>query len=290
MDDLQEPTEEITQQADQSGQSEEFSEDPSRAWLNDLPEDLRTAKTFSKFTAGDDTEFVKVPSEVLKSHMSLESMLSDRNKLPETPEDQKEFYQKLGWEPEFEKFSEGIKRAEMPEGVEYDTSEEEFLLQKAHEHHIPVKTAQAIYDDIIKARLGAVTDGGAAKDAYLSEVEESFKAKYQGDLDVMKNRAKVAMTDMGDENLINLLETAEVDGRKLGDHPAMFEFMAKLGKSKLGLADERGKSTNTEDMASIEEQITELMAKPEYMDESHVNHKNIVQRVNKLFQRQAGEI
>lgn len=264
--------------------------DESRAWLSDLPEDLKEAKTFNKFTVGDDTEMVSVPDSLLKSHLSLESMLSDRNKLPEDEEGLKELHTKLGWEPEFEKYSGSIKRAEMPEGIEYDTSEEEFLLQKAHEHHIPLKDAQALYDDIVKSRIAALQDGHSASEGYLNKVEEDFKAKYQGDLDVMKNRAKVAMQDMGDETLIHLLETAEVDGRKLGDHPAMFEFMAKLGKSKLGLGDERGKATALEDHASLQEQLDSIMQGPAYWDENHVGHKAAVAKANQLFKRQAGEI
>lgn len=290
MSDTMQPDMEQTDQltdglADQGGTIDE-----SRAWLNDLPDDLKEAKTFNKFTVGDDTKMVSVPDSLLKSHLSLESMLSDRNKVPEDEEGLKELRTKLGWEPDFDKYSEGIKRAEMPEGVEYDSSEEEFLLQKAHERGIPLKDAQAIYDDIVKSRLSAIQDGASASEGYLAKVEEDFKAKYQGDLDVMKNRAKVAMKDMGDDNLINLLETAEVDGRKLGDHPALFEFMAKLGKEKLGLGDERGQTTSTEDAGSIQEQIDEAMANPAYWDETHIQHKGTVAKVNKLFQRLHGEI
>ena len=283
----QEPAEQLT---DGLANTEQEPVDESRAWLSELPEDVRDAKTWNKFTVGDDTKMVSVPDSLLKSHLSLESMLSDRNKLPEDEEGKKELYTKLGWEPEFDKYSEGIKRAEMPEGIEYDTSEEEFLLQKAHEHHIPLKDAQALYDDIVKSRISALEDGKSLNDGYIEKVEEDFKSKYQGDLDVMKNRAKVAMQDMGDENLIKLLETAEVNGRKLGDHPAMFEFMAKLGKSKLGLGDERGQSTSTEDAGSIQEQIDEHMANPAYWDETHIQHKGTVAKVSKLFQRLNGEI
>ncbi len=284
----QEPTEQLMDGL----ASQEASEtvDESRAWLSELPDDLKEAKTFNKFTVGDDTKMVSVPDSLLKSHLSLESMLSDRNKVPEDEEGLKELRVKLGWEPDFDKYSEGIKRAEMPEGVEYDTSEEEFLLQKAHERGIPMKDAQAIYNDIVKSRLSAIKDGTSASEGYLEKVEEDFKSKYQGDLDVMKNRAKVAMKDMGDDNLVNLLETAEVDGRKLGDHPAMFEFMAKLGKEKLGLGDERGQSTSNEDAGSIQEQIDEHMANPAYWDETHVQHKGTVAKVSKLFQRLNGEI
>ena len=286
-----EHTPEIMDQLPAGGLTDDTSDiDPSRAWLKDLPDDLKEAKTFSKFTTGDDTKMVNVPESLLKSHLSLESMLSDRNKMPETPEEQKELYTKLGWEPEFEKYSEGIKRAEMPEGVEYDTSEEEFLLQKAHEHHIPLKDAQALYDDIVSSRLGAVTDTAAARDAYLEKVQEDFKSKYQGDLEVLKNRAKVAITDMGDENMINLLETAEIDGRKLGDHPAMFEFFAKLGKAKLGVGDERGQTTGAEDASSIQEQIDANMANPAYFDSDHIQHKSLVNATSKLFQRLHGEL
>ncbi len=284
----QEPTEQLTDGLASTETSETVDE--SRAWINELPEDVREAKTWSRFTQEEDTKMVSVPDSLLKTHLNLEGMLGDRNKIPETEEGLKELHTKLGWEPEFEKYSEGIERAEMPDGVEYDTSEEEFLLQKAHEHHIPLKDAQALYDDIVKSRVSALQDGNSAKEGYFEKVEEDFKSKYPGDLDVMKNRAKVAMQDMGDDNLVNLLETAEVDGRKLGDHPAMFEFMAKLGKSKLGLGDERGDTTSTEDDGSIQEQISALMAKDAYWDASHAEHKSINLNAEKLFKRQAGEI
>ncbi len=286
MEENLEQTEQLTETTQTDGSEQALDQGD---WRSSLPEDIRDKPTWNKFQ-GEDQTMVEVPESMLRSHLNLEGMLGDRNKLPETPEEQKEFYTKLGWEPEYEKYSEGIARAEMPDGIEYDTSEEEFLLQKAHEHHIPLKDAQALYDDIVKTRIAALQDGSSTRDAYLEKVEEEFKGKYQGDLDVLKNRAKVAMSDYGDENLVHLMETAEVDGRKLGDHPAMFEFFSKLGKEKLGLGDERGKTTSGEDAASIQEQIDEIMAQPAYWDDSHVNHNSLNLKAQKLFQRLEGEI
>jgi len=263
--------------------------DPSKAWINELPEQYKNKQTFHKFSKGEGVEMVSVPGTFLDSYENLEGMLSDKKRLPETEDEQRAFYEDLGWKSDYEEYSEGIKRAEMPEGVEYDTSEEEFLLQKAHEHHIPLKDAQALYDDIVKSRISAIQDGSSANEGYLEKVEEDFKSKYQGDLDVMKNRAKVAMKDMGDDNLVNLLETAEVDGRKLGDHPAMFEFMAKLGKEKLGLGDERGQ-THGETMESIDDQIAELRSAPEYYDGTHVNHARAVEKMDRLWMKKTGQI
>ena len=288
MDETLEQQEQITEPVETPGSEQNV--DDSRAWINELPEDVKDAKTWSRFTVGDDTQMVSVPDSLLKTHLNLEGMLGDRNKLPETPEEQKEFYTKLGWEPEFEKYSEGIARAEMPDGIEYDTSEEEFLLQKAHEHHIPLKDAQALYDDIVKTRITALQDGLSARDAYLEKVEEEFKREYHGDLDVMKNRAKAAMSVYGDDDLIDLMETAEIDGYKFGDHPKLFNFFAKLGKKELGLGDERGKSTSGEDASSIQEQIDEIMANPAYWDANHSMYNSLNLKAEKLFKRQAGEI
>lgn len=285
MEETLEQQEQVTEQVETTGSEQALDQGD---WRSGLPEDIRDKPVWNKFDGEE--EFIKVPKSLAHSHVNLEGMLGDRNKLPETPEEQKEFYTKLGWEPEFDKYSESIKRAEMPEGIEYDTSEEEFLLQKAHEHHIPLKDAQALYDDIVKTRISALQDGASTRDAYLEKVEEEFKGKYQGDLDVLKNRAKVAMSDYGDENLVHLMETAEVDGRKLGDHPAMFEFFSKLGKEKLGLGDERGKSTSGEDAESIQEQIDAMYENPAYLDDTHTGHASAVLKMNNLFKRLEGEI
>lgn len=269
---------------------EDGQESASPAWISELPDDVREAKTWNRFSQDEDTNMVSVPEAVLKTHLSLESMLGDRNKMPETPEEQIELHTKLGWEKDFDTYSEGIERVEMPEGVEYDTAEEEYLLQIAHEAHVPVKVAQEQYNKIVEAKLGKLKDTGDASETYLAKVEEDFKTKYQGDLDVMKNRAMLAMKEKGNPELVNLFETAEVDGRKLGDHPAMFEFMAALGKDHIGTTNERGDNNNVEDSASIQEQISAEMAKPAYFDGNHVEHKSSVAKVSKLYQRLHGEI
>jgi len=286
MEENLEQTEQLTETTQTDGSEQALDQGD---WRSSLPEDIRDKPTWNKFQ-GEDQTMVEVPESMLRSHLNLEGMLGDRNKLPETPEEQKEFYTKLGWEPEFEKYSEGIARAEMPDGIEYDTSEEEFLLQKAHEHHIPLKDAQALYDDIVQTRITALQDGLSARDAYLEKVEEEFKREYHGDLDVMKNRAKAAMSVYGDDDLIDLMETAEIDGYKFGDHPKLFNFFAKLGKKELGLGDERGKSTSGEDAESIQEQIDAMYENPAYLDDTHTGHASAVLKMNKLFQRLEGEI
>jgi len=257
-------------------------------WRAALPEDIRDKPTWGKFEGEE--SFVEVPEGLLRSHLNLEGMLGDRNKMPETPEEQKEFYTKLGWEPDFEKYSKGIERAEMPEGIEYDTHEEQFLLQLAHESKVPLSVAKEKYDKVIDARLKAIEDEKALREQYLEKRTEANHAKHGNDLSVIQNRAKAVITDYDSPEFLNILENAEFEGLKLGDHPDVIDFFAKLGKEKLGVGDERGKQSPSETSETIQEEINTLMIDPAYSDADHINHDAAVNKMKKLFQRLHGEI
>jgi hypothetical protein len=263
--------------------------DESRSWINDLPDDLKDAKTWNRFTKGDDTRMVSVPESVLKTHLSLEGMLGDRNKAPETDEELNQLRTNLGWKEDYEDYSKSIERREMPDGIEYDQSEEDFLLQMAHESGVSVKDAQARYDAIVDSKLKQLEMQKSEEDAYRGKVEDEYKNRYGGDLNLLKNRGMAGMRDYADDNLIKLMETAEVDGFKLGDHPLMFGLFEKLGKESLGLGNERGRS-NAETGDAIQEQINSLMKSDEYRDQSDVGHSAAVKKMFKLQQRLAGEI
>ena len=58
-------TEQTTGITDDSGYVDE-----SRAWINDLPDDIKGAKTWNRFTKGDDTQMVSVPESLLKTHLN----------------------------------------------------------------------------------------------------------------------------------------------------------------------------------------------------------------------------
>jgi hypothetical protein len=273
------------------GGSEGLHLDESRAWINDLPEDLRGATNFNKFTATDEGDFIKVPKAMAYSYKDLEGQLGqDRLKVPETDEAKAEFYEKLGWDKDYEKYSEGIKRREMPEGVEYDTAQEEFLLQMAHSSHVPLSEVQKRYDEYVDTRLKAIEDETAAQQQYLDHVQETNQREFGTDIDVIKNRAQVAMSEFNSPEFIHMLETKEVDGMKLGDHPQMLGFMAKLGKDRMGIGDAEKGQTSTETQEDIQAQIDDVMNDADYWDEHSTRYKSLQMKADRLFKRQAGEI
>ncbi len=269
--------------------SEPFA-DESKGWIDGLPDDLRESPRWEKFSQADDVKMVEVPETVLRSYGDLESRLGKKSlPIPETDEQKAEVAEALGWDKDFESYSGALEKVEVPEGVEYDQQEEDFLLQLAHQNHIPAKEASAIRKQIVETRVKAIQDQKEARESYLNEVKRDFEKEFGGDLGTLKNRAKAAMEDYGDDGLIEIFENAEYDGRKLGDHPAFFKFMAKLGKDKLGLSDERGNQTNSESAESIQDQIAEIQSDPAYMNGDHPEHAQKVKKMQRLFQQLHGE-
>lgn len=264
--------------------------DTSRDWISRLPDGVKEAKAWNKFTQGEDTKMVEVPESLLKSHLSLEGMLSSQRKVPDTPEEQDAFYQELGWKSEFEDYSKGIERKEVPEGITYDTEFEDYMLQMAHEARVPQAKAQELYNKIFDSRVQDIQAGNEDAAAYKAKIEDDFKREFGGDLDTMKTRARVAIEEYESPEFIDILNNAEYQGVKVGDHPAMFKFFSKLGKEKLGIGNERGKGQSMDDTSSIQEQINSAMADPAYMDDNHINHKMIVNKVQNLYRRLHGEI
>ena len=263
--------------------------DPSKAWVNELPEQYREKQTFQKFRKGEGVEMVSVPNTFLDSYENLENMLGDKKRLPETEEEQTAFYEDLGWKSDYDDYSKGLVRKEMPEGVEYDTSEEEFLLQMAHESKMPLAEAQKRYDQYVENKLSAIEDAEKAQAQMIEAAQEANQKEFGSDLPVIKNRALAVMSDYKSPELVEMFETVEVDGLKLGNHPKMIGFMAKLGKEKLGLGDERGQ-TQGETMESLDEQIADLRVSPEYFDSTHVNHKRAVEKMDRLYMKKTGQL
>lgn len=269
--------------------SEPFA-DESKGWINSLPDDLKESPRWEKFSQADDVKMVEVPETVLRSYGDLESRLGKKSlPIPETDEQKAEVAEALGWDKDFESYSGALDKVEVPEGVEYDQQEEDFLLQLAHQNHIPAKEASAIRKQIVETRVKAIQDQKDAREAYLNEVERLHDKEFGSDRDVMKNRAIAAMEDYGDDGLREIFDNAEYEGRKVGDHPLMLKFFAKLGKDKLGLSDERGNQTNAESAESIQDQIAELQNDAAYMNGDHPEHASKVKKMQRLFQQLHGE-
>ncbi len=263
--------------------------DPSRAWINDLPEKYHGKESLKKFRSGEGVEMISMPETFLDSYENLEGMLSSKKRLPDTEEEQIAFYEDLGWKSDFEEYSKGIERAKMPDGIEYDTQEEEYLLQLAHESHVPLEVAQNQYNKIVEARINSIKEEETLLEDYLSRREEENKKAYGADVKVIRTRAEAVIEDYMDDNFKRVLNEAMIDGLAAGDHPDTIGFFAKLGKDKLGVGDERGK-TQAETSEDIERQINDLMAKPEYMDGNHPKHAQAVTDMERLWMKKTGQL
>lgn len=262
-----------------------------KAWINELPEDYRD-EYWGKFSQNEDTRMVQMPETFLKSYRDLEGRLGKNTlPIPETDEQRLEVSKALGWEPDLEKYQGSFEAIEMPEGVTYDDQEEQMLIQLAHANNIPVKQAANIREQIVKSRLDAIKDATDTRQAYLKDVQDEFQREFRGDLGVMRNRARAAMEDYGDPGLVEIFENAEYEGKKLGDHPLFFKFMARLGQDKVGQNDERGRDADGMNRSkdTIEAEIANLQTNAAYMDRSHPEHKAINMRMQRLFQELHGE-
>ena len=262
-------------------------------WIGELPEHYHDDATLKKFSQNDEAPLVQLPETFLKSYKDLEGRVEKGGDLDlEDDTQRKEVFEKLGWKENSEDYMKSFDPIEIPEGIEYDKSEEEFLLQLAHENNMPVSQAQAMRKQIVETRVKSIQDAEQANRDYVEKVEADLIKEFGTDLGVVKKRGYAAVEDMGDDNFKFLLDNAELDGIKVGDHPFAMKFMAKLGKEKLGLGNERGsgKEDVVQTKDDIQSEIAKIQTHKAFMDNSHPEHKQIVNRYTTLFRKLHGEI
>ncbi len=190
-------------------------------WMASLPDAYKQHEGFAQF---------KEPSEawakfdtLLKAEGSMVTIPGKDAK----PEEVAAFYTKIG-RPENVDGYKITKPADLPEGVPYDPAIEAEFKKFAHAENLTASQAEKLYGwyyDLVK-------NGHASEQARLEKAQgeaiDKLKTDWGAKFDGNKEIAIRAFKTFGNEETAALLDK-QVDGVKLGDHPAFIKWFYSIG-------------------------------------------------------------
>lgn len=187
-----------------------------------LDETLREEVLFKPFVK-DTGDFDY--ANLLKSYAHTKKAFGrDKLALPtdqSTPDEVNEFHQKLGFEPDIDKYN--IKADE--KSILKDTFLDEFKA-KAHENKIPVKTAQNLFDFMESITSEQVDKESIQNKLDQKEALEGLKKEWGEGYDKKMYLASRVVQEQGSEEFQTYL-----DKTPAGQDPQMFKFLAELGEN-----------------------------------------------------------
>lgn len=240
-------------------------------WLASMPEDLKGAKTLSKFK---DTE------ALARSYINAERLIGqDKIPVPKTDEDFINTMRRLGAPDAPDKFTFDEKVA--PESVRADIKAQlPWFKQVATEIGLTPKQAEklvAAYGTNIAAQISQMH----ANDEYESSAAlAALRKEWGADTDRQITVAKRALGHF----LSPQLQTRLIQAG-FGNEPELIKFLAKVGNDRmeeLGI-DRTGR--DAVNVNSLKDEISKLQADPAYLDAAHPNHTKLVQKVQLMFQQ-----
>jgi len=190
-------------------------------WMASLPDAYKQHEGFAQF---------KEPSEawakfdtLLKAEGSMVTIPGKDAK----PEEVAAFYSKLG-RPENVDGYKITKPADLPEGIPYDPAIEAEFKKFAHAQNLTAAQAESLYGWY----YGLVKNGHASEQARLEKAQgeaiDKLKTDWGAKFDGNKEIAIRAFKTFGNEETAALLDK-QVDGVKLGDHPAFIKLFHSIG-------------------------------------------------------------
>lgn len=191
------------------------------AWTAQLDKDLQGNEKLTQF---------KTIGEMGKAFLDRDGKLQNAVFIPgkDAPaEEVAAFYTKIG-RPENVDGYKITKPADLPEGVPYDPAIEAEFKKFAHAENLTASQAEKLYGwyyDLVK-------NGHASEQARLEKAQgeaiDKLKTDWGAKFDGNKEIAVRAFKTFGNEETASLLDK-QVDGVKLGDHPAFIKWFHSIG-------------------------------------------------------------
>ena len=190
-------------------------------WMASLPDAYKQHEGFAQF---------KEPSEAWSKFDTLlkaeKSMITIPGK-DAKPEEVAAFYTKIG-RPETLDGYKITKPADLPEGVPYDPAIEAEFKKFAHAQNLTAAQAESLYGWY----YGLVKNGHASEQERLERAQgdalDKLKTDWGAKFDGNKEIAIRAFKTFGNEETAALLDK-QIDGVKLGDHPAFIKWFHSIG-------------------------------------------------------------
>ena len=242
------------------------------------------APEFKEHTALQDINDV---NGMAKSYISAQEMIGQQ-RLPmpvaeADPSEWSRFYDSVGRPTGEEGKGYEFDEGSIPEGVQKNDDMEKFFRKSMHDAGLSQKQAQAMYKSY-NDFSGQFTEKQANTTADMekkwdTDIRQEFGLAYNDQLE----SAKAAVEEFGSDNLKQYL-----DESRLGNHPEMIKFAAKIGtqlleKGSQGRAGRQGTSVLTPDQAKSE--IAQLHSNPQFMEAYHGSgptHEEAIKRMTAL--------
>lgn len=261
----------LNEQQGQEAQGQKF-EGPE--WLASMPDDLKASKTLSKF---------KDVENLARGYENAQKLIGrDRITIPKTDEEFQEAYAKLGCPDDPKKYA-----------FKYDDSKLSDVHKGALAKDVEMFRGWAKAAGLNNAQANVVINKYAeqagiyaAEDlakctAETQACESALRSEWGEAYDLKITIANRVLSRYGDQNMIQAI----VDSG-LGRNPGFIRMISKLGEmtqEDVGLDKTGGSQVMTPE--AIREQIAEVQSHPAYLDASHPEHKMVVDRAQKLFER-----
>jgi hypothetical protein len=224
---------------------------------------------------------------VLKNYAEAQKMIggsirlpSEKDKPEEASKKLSDIYTKLGRPEAPDKYD-----LKTDVGIALDEQALAGFKQTAHKIGLNSKQAQELldyYGGMIKQALAQRENGVKAGMEQLSEHWGRHTEKNVA-------LSQRALTQLIKEEFPDDAETVlkELEATGLGNNPALVRLFARMGAAMQedGLITGDDMPVNEE---ALDDQIRELMGKPEYLDDRHPNHDAIVQKVLRLNEEKWG--
>lgn len=261
----------LNEQQGQEVQSQKF-EGPE--WLASMPDDLKTSKTLSKF---------KDVENLARGYENAQKLIGrDRITIPKTDEEFQEAYAKLGCPDDPKKYAfkyDDSKLSEVHKGAL--AKDVEMFRGWAKAAGLNNAQANVVINKYAEQAGIYVAEDLAKCTAETQACESALRSEWGEAYDLKITIANRVLSRYGDQNMIQAI----VDSG-LGRNPGFVRMISKLGEmtqEDVGLDRTGGSQVMTPE--AIREQIAEVQSHPAYLDASHPEHKMVVDRAQKLFER-----
>lgn len=198
-------------------------------WRAGLPPELQKESVFESIKGKDWAEAGPI---LAKGYHSAQKMVgADKLVLPtkdSTPEQIADFRKKLGVPDKFTDYA-----VALPEGLTEDKLDKKLLdtwRERLHKQGVPKAAAEGIIKDYLTDNVGFEAEKTKAAEKQRLDWDLELKQKFGTDYDKNINLARHALAEFVDPKL-----TEWLDSTGAGNHPAVVEFFAKVGK---GLSDD----------------------------------------------------
>jgi hypothetical protein len=228
--------------------------------------------------------------DLAKGYKNLEHLLG-REKVPLPVGDDDEegwgrVYNALGRPEAPDKYE--FKRPDMPEGLEYAEDREKAFRERAFQAGFNKKQAAVMYEFGVANELERFTQYQQSRKEARQNLEGALERNYGKRLPDVKQTAQAVMSQHMTPEFKALL-----DESGYGDHPAMVDFVYRVGKSGMGESrivgtKEPTRQAQPQDFARA---IAEYRGKHQeaLWNSDHPNHRNAVKGLNELYDAKNAE-